>query len=69
MTECKATWWRACKFKPRFDHTAPDPKSLPRIELRNTNCTPPDVLNALTSRAYVKDVCERCGKTIERGPK
>jgi hypothetical protein len=58
---CKATWFRACKFKARVD-----------LKMYGVNMTADG--NAYASRTgenriektYVRDVCERCGTTIER---
>jgi hypothetical protein len=62
MGECKATWFRACKFRARFDYQGP--KTPPRLEVRHQPMS--DVLNALGTTTYVRDVCERCGRAIER---
>jgi hypothetical protein len=61
MSECKATWWRACKFRPRADtnffgvNMSADGSALASRTGENR-----------IEKTYVRDVCERCGKTIER---
>jgi hypothetical protein len=62
VSECKATWFRACKFHGRFDYQGP--KVPEKLEVRSQPMA--DVLAAMGTTTYVRDVCERCGKTIER---
>lgn len=62
MSECNATWFRPCKFRARLDYEGP--QSPPNLEVKHQPMS--DVLKALGKTVYVRDVCERCGKTIER---
>lgn len=66
-TECpRLGRWFGCKFKARYDCEGPaqviDQHWLPTLE-------PSVKLAAVTARrrsTYVRDVCVRCGRTIER---
>ncbi len=61
MSQCKANWFRACKFRPRYDEGA---GSLPDADsYMNYNAV--QLIEASKTKIYVRDVCERCGKTIE----
>ena len=60
--ECKATWWRACKFQPRFDYVGRAPS--PGMDISGNDVA--GMLRAMGSETYICDVCERCGKRIER---
>jgi hypothetical protein len=51
-----------CKFEPRYDLGEPDLSEFTKLTAS------PEALNALRTKTYVKDVCVRCGKTIERKP-
>jgi cbb3-type cytochrome oxidase cytochrome c subunit len=61
MSECKATWWRACKFKPRYEQKIQE--ALAQQALKVRGCTVNEMFGV---DVYIRDVCERCGKTIER---
>lgn len=55
-------WIGGCNFEARHDRIPPKGEDLFwTIGI--------DRLNAATKRIYVRDVCTRCGKTIERGAK
>lgn len=52
-----------CKFRARYDVGAPD------APYKLTNMSEAAILEALTlsrPKTYACDVCERCGKTVER---
>jgi hypothetical protein len=53
-----------CKFGPRYDTGAPTIGYKPSMVDNSTDIA--RVLNASKVVTYVRDVCERCGKTIER---
>lgn len=63
MNDCPRAgrWIGACNFEARYDRMPPTPKESAMYILTNTRC------EILTHRIYVRDVCTRCGKTIERG--
>lgn len=52
----------ACKFSPRFDRAAPTIESLGRGDARAMVL----IIEASKPTTYVRDVCETCGRTIER---
>jgi hypothetical protein len=52
-----------CNFEARYDRIPPTPKEAAMYILTTPRC------EILTRRIYVRDVCTRCGKTIERGAK
>jgi cbb3-type cytochrome oxidase cytochrome c subunit len=60
MSECKATWFRPCKFEARYERQIPS--QVPQIE-RIKNITIEEMFGI---DVYIRDVCVRCGKTIER---
>lgn len=47
------------RFEPRYDERMPEGLSVDRITA--------DALKTMKTYTYVRDVCVRCGKTIERG--
>ena len=47
-----------CKFEPRYDSEFPNNYQVDRASVA--------ALEALRKHTYVKDVCVRCGKAIER---
>lgn len=62
--------WRGCAFQPRYDEESPQPeviRELPSLGdsavLDDTNI---EALEMLRARIYVRDICTRCGKTVER---
>lgn len=62
MSQCKATWFRGCKFAARYDEgqgSLPDPDCYSVLDAA-------ELLKASKPKIYVRDVCERCGITIER---
>lgn len=54
---CKRGWH---KFKGRYN-TYPPERPLPRLE--NTNIE--KILEKLTKKIHVHDICERCGEVIK----
>jgi hypothetical protein len=48
-------------FRPRFDLGPADVSAF-----RTISAADPDFLEQLRTQTYVRDVCERCGHTIER---
>lgn len=58
-------WFRGCQYKARYDHLAPT------IDNDNYTGWKTDYLDALEiskPEIYVRDVCIRCGRTVERKP-
>lgn len=51
-----------CRFSPRYDDTAPTPAHIDALVAPVTGSE----LAGTRSITYVRDVCERCGKTVER---
>lgn len=63
MTDCpRLGKWFGCRFQPRFD------KSEPKIDhsFQYTGSAGAERLEQFRQVTYVRDVCVRCGKTIER---
>ncbi len=70
-TQCRATWWRGCKWGARYD-AAPDAGMAEcatehmrygRFLLANdATCQ----AQRLVSKTYIRDVCARCGAVKER---
>lgn len=52
--------WRGCQFEPRYDD-----RKLPRVEHQARGLARGRQRLA-SERIYVRDVCVRCGRTIER---
>lgn len=50
-----------CKFEPRYD-TIPSGE----INVKGSSRAATDLIQAAARRIYVRDVCTRCGHTIER---
>lgn len=54
----------SCKFEARYDTIPPPPSACAGLK---TSVGGADVfIRALTKTVYVRDVCIRCGKTVER---
>lgn len=51
-----------CKFEARYDSEMPSP--MPEMSMKRGD--PSLALEALKSKIYVRDVCIRCGRTVER---
>lgn len=55
----------ACRFEGRYDVKKAPPGKLNGSEI--TNAALPAFMDALRdTKTYVRDVCVRCGRTIER---
>ena len=54
---CKRGWH---KFRGRYDSYPPE-RPLPRLEYTNIV----KVLETLSKKVYVYDVCERCGEVVK----
>lgn len=66
MTDCpRAGKLFGCKFTGRYDTTPPAADVI--REIRGDLLAPfTDDIEAASARTYVRDVCEKCGKTVER---
>lgn len=63
MTTCRgAGSWFGCKFEARYDTVPPDDVG----HFKGTHAGLIATIQALSKRVYVRDICVRCGKTIER---
>lgn len=64
MTDCPRTGklFGACKFSPRFDVGSPTDTNWSGAAVAVFSA-----IEASKPKTYVRDVCERCGKTVERG--
>ena len=58
MTECKST----CDFQPRYDYGEPTIAKAGNIDAYDLM----QIMEASKKKTYVRDVCNRCGKVIER---
>jgi hypothetical protein len=58
---CPIGWKRAHQFEPRYDESAPDLTRFDSFKMADARA-----LEFLRAKTYVRDVCVRCGKTIER---
>lgn len=67
MTDCerKTIFGRpACRFEGRFDLSAADISGLGKFKVGPQAVE--TFMNAMRTETYVRDVCIKCGKTIER---
>jgi len=64
MSECarKNKWVRPCRFEPRYDSEPHNGAGFEEI----TGMRGSRMIELLTKRTYVRDVCVTCGKTVER---
>jgi hypothetical protein len=61
VSDCpRAGKWFGCNFEPRYDLSPADCSQFGRIR------GSVDALEPLRAKTYVRDVCTRCGRTIER---
>lgn len=63
---CITNFWGKpeCRFEPRYDLSAAD---TPGVEsIRGGVATVQAWLDGYRAKTYVRDVCVKCGKTIER---
>lgn len=63
-------WIGGCKFEARYDDLGPDPATLARLTgLQKATVYDEDdvkIVETLRRRRLVRDVCTRCGRTVER---
>jgi hypothetical protein len=65
MTDCpRAGKWFGCKFEARHDSISPD--HYKHGDFEGSPSAYVTMIEAIKSRIYVRDVCVRCGKSIER---
>lgn len=64
MDDCprKDKWIGPCNFEARYDSEPHNGAGFSKI----ANMTGSEAFLLLTKRVYVRDVCTRCGRTIER---
>lgn len=62
--ECERRDWLlfSCWFEPRYDEGPVGDHHLEDVRARRIA----DVFDAMKPRTYVRDVCVRCGATVER---
>lgn len=58
---CPHGWWGSHKFEPRYDLGPADMSAFKSFQARNASYMEP-----LRKKTYVRDICTKCGKTIER---
>jgi len=65
MSECARKDWlfRGCDFRPRYDERPRD------ANIKGKFFSAGEFREMITLKVYVRDVCTRCGKTIERPTK
>lgn len=59
MSRCPNSWRGQHKFEPRYDEKMPE-------GMTEVSAIGFGVINRLKDKKYVRDVCVRCGETIER---
>jgi hypothetical protein len=59
---CPIGWKRPHEFEPRYDKSAADISNFQKFSGYGVD----QMLEKLRKVTYVRDVCTRCGKTIER---
>ncbi len=67
MSDCPrfGKFWNGCRFQARFDESEP---TLEITQYRGSMVSYIEALKASKKRTYVRDVCIRCGRTVERKP-
>lgn len=74
MSDCPrfGKWIGGCRFRARYDNGAamPSPEQLSAATDGAFTCDIPEIVGLLKSQqaTYVRDICVRCGKTVERKP-
>jgi hypothetical protein len=59
---CPNSWFGSHRFEPRYDKEPSNAMGVGSIKARDM-----EMLDAMvTKKTYVRDICVRCGKTIER---
>jgi hypothetical protein len=59
--EKRNKWFGGCKFEPRYDLIPPD---LAGMEFEGHGFN--RIVESMTKKKYVCDICAKCGKTINR---
>ena len=63
---------RGCKFERRYDTKPPSPEIIaalqPLMDSPFSNMDADFALSELKTETYVRDICIRCGKVVERNP-
>lgn len=65
-------WFGGCRWEARYDHHPPDADltmALPSLQRSVFLDNDIEALELLRSKTYIRDVCTRCGRTIERNEK
>lgn len=61
--------WFGCQFQARYNYGAPVVaaiQAMPALQSFILTLTDVRALETLRSRTYIRDICIRCGKTVER---
>ena len=58
---CPHSWFGSHQFEARYDLSPADMSALANFKARD-----PRYMETLRSKTYVRDICTKCGKTIER---
>ena len=58
---CPNSWFGSHKFEARYDLSPADLSAFANFKARD-----PSYMEPLRAKTYVRDVCTKCGKTIER---
>lgn len=61
QTECPNSWTGAHRFEPRYDLGSVDLSQFSKIVRMSAGFA-----EKLRKKTYIRDVCTKCGKTIER---
>lgn len=59
MSQCPNHWRGQHRFEPRYDTKMP-------AGMESIKATSSAYLEAVKDKTYVRDVCVRCGETVER---
>ena len=60
-TRCSNSYFGSHKFEPRYDLSPADMSAF-----KSFKAADPSYMEPLRAKTYVRDVCTKCGKTIER---
>lgn len=65
MNDCPSShsWFKRCKFVARYDTKTPSKEDIKGIAFYLDVV---DIINAMSAKIYVHDICLRCGKKISR---
>jgi hypothetical protein len=58
---CPNSCWGSHKFEARYDLSPADMSAFANFKARD-----PSYMEPLRAKTYVRDICTKCGKTIER---